>query len=85
MTEPTARERKLERALLDLSVFAVVFATGRGMKPARRQLMASIMRANELLDSKPCQRDAEPTLHDLADAADEERRSDPSYRADLDG
>lgn len=84
MANPTARERELERALLDLRICAAPFASGRGMNKVRAHLKRSIESADNLITSTPCQRNKAPSLHDLADAADEELREKPNYRADLD-
>lgn len=85
MTIPTARERELERVIEELQIRAVPFATGRGMKAARYLLMQAIKKGNDVLNARPCERDRPKELVDLANAADEERRRDPCYRADLDG
>lgn len=85
MTRPTARERELESALLDLTICAAPFAVGRGMKVVRGNLMKSIKNASTALKTEPCQRDYTPSLNELADAADEERKRNPNYRADLEG
>lgn len=85
MADSSARERELERALIDLTISAAPFATGRGMRQVRANLSDAIKRAADAIKAKPCERDRRMELVDLANAADEERRNDPCYRADLDG
>lgn len=85
MTEPTAREREMERVLLDLMIFAAPFGSGRGMSEARKNLVAAIQNARAVLNAKPCEKEPSYSLVEWANAGDEERQKSPNYRKDLDG
>ncbi len=80
----TPREIELERALIDLTISAAPFASGRGMRVVRDSLGNAITRASKALKDEPCARDPKKTLLEMADEADAERRRDPNHRADLD-
>lgn len=85
MTDSSARVRELERALQNLQIYAVPFATGRGMQKARGNLMTSIKEATDVLNFRPCERDREASLRELADAADEAAQQEHGHRKDLNG
>lgn len=85
MPARTPREIKLERALIDLTIFAAPFASGRGMCEVRKNLKKAIHTASSALKDQPCALDPNEALREMADQADAERRRDPNFRADQDG
>lgn len=85
MPNRTPREIELERALIDLTIYAAPFSSGRGMCEVRTNLKKAIHTASKALKSEPCARDPQDALRKMADEADAERRDDPNYRADQDG
>lgn len=77
------REKELERALIDLTIFAAPFASGRGMIEVRNNLKSAIHTASTVLKDQPCARDPQEALREMADEADAARQRDPNFRADL--
>lgn len=77
----------MQAALIDLLIAAAPFRSGRGMSTPRAALSDAITRARRALDAAKLEGidiDWE-TLKRLAEEADAEARTQPGYRADLDG
>lgn len=85
MTGRPLTDDEYRKLLNDVMLSASVFAFGRGMPEARKQLRDTMNAARQVLNETPCARDPKQTLREMADAADEERRQAPNFRADQEG
>jgi hypothetical protein len=100
MTRVAVSPAELRSALADLALRSAAFVRGRGMRPAREALLASITAANQALSAEdlPAEASAQAGASDaealvcttdglrqMADAADAEARSRHDYRRDWEG